>query len=452
MLCSPTDAVAIESELSCPLVGFPVKYLGIPLSIRKPSASALQPIADKLVKKLSTWRASLLTRGERLALVRHVLCAMPSHILMAMAICPPILRQINRIIREFLWHGRRDTHAGHGPVNWQRVCRPLELGGLGVRDLQRSGVALSARWLWLQRTDTTRPWAHLHLPSDPDAAAIFRASTSWTVGDGRTCLFWSDPWIDGQSILDIAPLLIPLVPRRRRKLCSVADGLTDRSWIRDIRGALGPAALLQYLDLWRRLRDLRLSPTPDIISWRWTSSGIYFASSCYRALFTGSIPAPHWRLTWKSWAPLRIKLFIWLADLDRCWTSARLARHGLPHNDRCALCDQETETMQHILIGCSFSRLVWHDLLAWCRATVAAPDGHEEFLPWCAKIISNSPAGLRKGIASLAILAAWSIWCHRNRCVFDGEQPSVPRLVAAIQEEATTWVRAGAQGLNAIIL
>uniref|UniRef100_A0A453QAZ2 Reverse transcriptase zinc-binding domain-containing protein n=1 Tax=Aegilops tauschii subsp. strangulata TaxID=200361 RepID=A0A453QAZ2_AEGTS len=69
------------------------------------------------------------------------------------------------------------------------------------------------------------------------------------------------------------------------------------------------------------------------------------AKSCYLALYAGSTSDPFWRLTWKCWAPLRVKIFTWLADLDRCWTAARLARHGLPHNDRCVLCDQAEETM-----------------------------------------------------------------------------------------------------------
>uniref|UniRef100_A0A453CR15 Reverse transcriptase zinc-binding domain-containing protein n=1 Tax=Aegilops tauschii subsp. strangulata TaxID=200361 RepID=A0A453CR15_AEGTS len=61
----------------------------------------------------------------------------------------------------------------------------------------------------------------------------------------------------------------------------------------------------------------------------------------------------------------------------RCWTADRLARRGLPHAPLCLLCDQEPETMQHPLAGCSFSRQVWHEILSWCHATAAMhiPDG-----------------------------------------------------------------------------
>ena len=84
----------------------------------------------------------------------------------------------------------------------------------------------------------------------------------------------------------------------------MADGLHLRSWTQDIQGALGPIAALQYLELWRRVRDIPLSSAPDAIRWRWTASGIYSAKSCYDALFLGSTSAPHAKLIWKTWAPL----------------------------------------------------------------------------------------------------------------------------------------------------
>lgn len=93
---------SITNELACAVIFFPITYLGIPLSVRKPSATSLQPINEKLAKKLSTWRAAPLSRGKRLALVRHVLCTIPSHIMVVIALCPTILKQVNMTIREFL--------------------------------------------------------------------------------------------------------------------------------------------------------------------------------------------------------------------------------------------------------------------------------------------------------------------------------------------------------------
>lgn len=215
----------IADTLSCAVTAFPITYLGLPLSIRKPSSSAMLPLVDKLTRALATWRASLLSRGEWLALVRHVLTVMPVHILLAMSINPTILKKVTQVIRDFLWHGRKDAKAGCCPVSWLRVCRPIEFGGLGVRDLHRTGISLRTRWLWLQATDTSRPWHGLQLPCDDETREFFRASTIWSIGDGRTCRFWCDHWLGGQSISEIAPTLLALVPRHRRRRTLVCDGL-----------------------------------------------------------------------------------------------------------------------------------------------------------------------------------------------------------------------------------
>ena len=107
--------------------------------------------------------------------------------------------------------------------------------------------------------------------------------------------------------------------------------------------------------------------------------------------------------------------------------------------------------MQHIIIGCPFSWQVWHDVLAWVRATTPSPSGDEDFLPWCSATIRRSPTSHRKGLATLAVLTAWSIWRYHNSYVFDGENPSPSRLFSSIQEEAHAWARAGAHGLGALI-
>nr|XP_040244102.1 uncharacterized protein LOC109755903 [Aegilops tauschii subsp. strangulata] len=411
--CNPELRESLPGLFPCPLGEFPVKYLGLPLSIRKVPASALQPFVERLEKKLSPWWATMLSRGERLALVLHVFCAMPTHILIAMSMHGSILRQVNRLIRAFLWQGR---------------------------------------WLWLRKTDPTRPWAHLHIPSSPAVQAIFQASTFWTVGDGTSCIFWEDHWIDGASIAELAPLVFAAVPRRHRKTRTVAATLDSRALIHDILSPLRPSALVQYIHLWIRLCQITLTDAPDTITWPWTLTGVYSARSCYKALFAGSTIEPSWKLTWKSWAPLRVKVFLWLAFQGRCWTADRLARRGLAHAPLCLLCDQEPETMEHLLAGCPFSRQAWHEILSWYRITdTPLLDSASDFRDWFSSAVQSAPTVLRHGHASLIILTAWRICKARNACVFNGAAPSIPLLVNDIKEDARGWAAAGAKGLGNLL-
>ena len=109
--------------------------------------------------------------------------------------------------------------------------------------------------------------------------------------------------------------------------------------------------------------SIHLSQEEDVHIWKLDGSG-NFSKSAYRAFFNGAIPFEHWRRLWKSWAPSKCKVFLWLAIWNRCWTADRLARRGLPHLPKCPLCDQEEEDIQHLLTTCVFSRDFWFRVLA----------------------------------------------------------------------------------------
>jgi hypothetical protein len=67
------------------------------------------------------------------------------------------------------------------------------------------------RWLWLKKTQLDRPWEGLHIQVHPNAAALFVASVQTTIGDGATTLFWSDRWLDGRSLPELAHSLAAVV-------------------------------------------------------------------------------------------------------------------------------------------------------------------------------------------------------------------------------------------------
>jgi hypothetical protein len=157
-----------------------------------------------------------------------------------------------------------------------------------------------------------------------------------------------------------------------------------------------------------------------------------------------------WKLIWKTWAPPRVKLFLWLANKDRCWTAEWLQQRHL-QNNRCVMCDQQLETIHHLLVSCPFSRQIWYDTLSWLRLACRPPDQDDSISHWWLDVRQNTPKAMRKGFATATHLTVWMIWKHRNGCVFDGDQPSKPRLNDSIRNEAAMWARAGAAGLRVIL-
>ena len=110
------------------LQAFPILYLGIPLSINKPRKCGLQHLVDKVVARLPTWKAGLLTKAGRTVLVKTKMSAIPVYMAIAISISPRVLKCIDNRRRAFLWKG---TRAGTSSLLGLRFVALQTWAGLG---------------------------------------------------------------------------------------------------------------------------------------------------------------------------------------------------------------------------------------------------------------------------------------------------------------------------------
>ncbi|KAF8663290.1 hypothetical protein HU200_055900 [Digitaria exilis] len=291
-------------------------------------------------------------------------------------------------------------------VAWPTVCRPTTLGGLGVADLKLAGIALQSRWLWLQRTDQGRAWSALEIKVDPQVEDFFRASTVALIGNGHRIKFWLDPWINGASVPNLAPNLFKSVPARIRSRRTVAQAVQQHAWTRDASGELNENAIQELNTIWNHVQEIQLEENiEDNFRWNWEASGQYSVKSAYLALHTGSTHLHGADLIWKAWAPLKVKIFLWLTLLRRNWTADRRIRHGLQSHTKCLLCDQEDETTEHILIQCSYSIQIWWSILQRLGYPSVTP-GTSSVQDWWLHLRGQLLSSKRQGFDSLFALIA----------------------------------------------
>lgn len=81
-----------------------------------------------------------------------------------------------------------------------------------------------------------------------------------------------------------------------------------------------------------------------------------------------------------------------------------MARRGLEHPDKCPLCDQEEENVQHLLSMCVVARQVWFHVFEPQNLVTAVPRLIERsFADWWRRTIKKKVTKEKKGVNSLII-------------------------------------------------
>ena len=153
----------------------------------------------------------------------------------------------------------------------------------------------------------------------------------------------------------------------------------------------------------------------------------------------------------KTRAPGKCKFFMWLALHDRCWTADRRKRHGLQSDDTCVLCSQLPETIDHLLVGCPFSREIWFKVLRWLGWEMVAPSTHTTNLSdWWLAARKDVPKNGRNGFDSMVVLVCWLFWKERNNRTFDRRVRTIQDVVLKVADEIVLWVQAGFRHLDMV--
>jgi hypothetical protein len=369
------DGMVVKHVLYCELGEFPCRYLGLQLSTIQLNKVHWQPVLDHVVASLPAWQRGLLQRSGCLILIKSVIMARTVHQLLIADGPVWLLEEINRWARGSFWAGKDRVNGGQCLVSRQQVCKPICYGGLGVKILRLQGIALRVRWEWLRRTDPNRPWQGLPSMQDEMATTVFDSLVRITVGDESKTLFWRDRWIRGATAGDIAPLVYDAVRVQCRNRRTVSEAMRNHRWVGDIRGNLTELGVRQCLFLLASICTMnRDIDSPDQFSWPWSSTGMYTASSTYRMLCHGSERWACAKWVWASWAPLKCKIFAWLALQFRLWTSERRKQHHLEEEvAACYTCLQEEDTTTHIFTECVYTRQVWLGCFSAMGIGVATP-------------------------------------------------------------------------------
>ena len=92
-------------------------------------------LVDKALNKVQGWFKGLISQAGKATLLKSVMNAIPTHILMNTRVSERIIKKMKRTAREFIWNQDESSNKMN-LIGWQTNASPIEEGGLGIRDLK----------------------------------------------------------------------------------------------------------------------------------------------------------------------------------------------------------------------------------------------------------------------------------------------------------------------------
>ncbi|XP_026396973.1 uncharacterized protein LOC113291686 [Papaver somniferum] len=144
------------------------RYLGVQIMPSVVKYRHISNVIDKIKNQLVVWNGKMLSFQDRIVLINSVIASYSIHNIDVYK-CPiKFIRQVERVIRNFLWSGDAEVSRNFF-VGFTKVCCPLNEGGLGIR--------------------------LIHSTVDKHTKVI--------LGDGRSTSLYFDVWYGNESIADM---------------------------------------------------------------------------------------------------------------------------------------------------------------------------------------------------------------------------------------------------------
>lgn len=147
----------------------------------------------------------------------------------------------------------------------------------------------------------------------------------------------------------------------------------------------------------------------DTWYWKKDRMGCYLVKTAYmliQEMKNGSnvvTSARFWKRLWMLKVPLKVKHLMWPATSECLPVKTQLRQKHVDINVLCPMCNQYPETVDHVLLNCSFSRDCWS---YWKGSNVSS----ESFMEWLSSTYDSWDMSLRQEAA----MHCWAIWKCRN--------------------------------------
>jgi hypothetical protein len=261
------------------------------------------------------------------------------------------------------------------------VCRPIDEGGLDIKNLETQNICLLLKFIhklhtsnncsrakWIQKMvyhDNKRLGDKISVCSNSwrylmTLAQLYRDLTVVKIGNGCHTSFWLDSWLGNKPLLIQFPALFSHVQHPNM---TVAESFIDLGWQLRFRHLTSQRVKNELTSLLNLINDVILNGEADERTMGFDPHKKNSVKACYYAMNFGGVTVLGNMDIWNSLAPKKCKIFAWLAFHDRLNTRERLAKRGIVSESLCPFSCNCNENLSHLLFSCPHTNMIWQKFL-----------------------------------------------------------------------------------------
>ncbi|KAJ4788737.1 RNA-directed DNA polymerase (reverse transcriptase)-related family protein [Rhynchospora pubera] len=452
--CDQEAVQRITNSLKADLAEGEQKYLGAVIEGIGTGMKTGMLLLQKMKAKLTGWRSQMLSHAGRLVLIKSVLMALPVYYMSMECVPKIIIKQMDSLLARFFW-GKPAEGRYMAPLAWKNICKPVDEGGLGIRDLNIFGEALFMKLVWETISDENKMWVQIckskYCPQVGFWNAkvgshsskmwrniiqrrdFFKNQVKWYIGDASGVKAIGQPWFTGWEQQG-------LVSQRNMKkvVCDLYD-FNVGSWkMEELNAIYNPSQVLQILN--SQIVPRRVGGVKDLMVWQPSKKGKYSVKEGYQYMLHhrgvhGSTATSEFWVVIQRWNIVpKVKIFLWRLISKALMLSNNVHRRIVAVSPMCQRCHEENEFETHCFFFCQGSRVVWFASTLGLR-TNDMPLDILEAVKYCTQSMSGEEI-------KVFTYTLWEIWKARNDTVINQKRFEPTE----IQRKVHNWLQLDFEG------
>ncbi|KAL0904023.1 hypothetical protein M5K25_026093 [Dendrobium thyrsiflorum] len=408
-------------------------------SSQRSKISDFMPLMDAIRKKMSGWKASLLSLAGRLQFLKFTILNSIAYWIRGSILPKTVYKFIKKCSSAFLFFGDTEANRKLRMVSWDKVCKPKNLGGLGIHSISAiqfayncsvifrmyNGCSPLAAWLKIHYTS---PWKPVHPHASPfwkelcKVAAGARNSFHFSITPSSPLSFYWDPWCRGQSIANL--LQSPIADHNKE----VQDYTSSGNWALPLHLPDDIADMIKSI-------LINASPGPCLL---WNNLKVGSFSHYTKEFYSSLTPSPWYHLIWHKRSVLKFSVFTWLSVVGGLKTADALISRNIPVNPECILCSSALENTSHLFFECNYSFSILTKLIPFAHTFFLRPN-ILQLLEW----INDQDPNVRQLYFLITCCSIYFIWKERNGRRFGGNfnctSSTVLTIKKAVFSKVSNW-------------